>query len=82
MENNKDKSESTSSDNSGKISNNTSDNQNSSSATNLCIACRTTTRAVVFVPCGHYIVCVACGHGMAVCPMCQSQITACVRIYE
>ena len=79
METGKDKNESGSSES---ISSNTSDNQNSSSGTNLCIECKTAARAVVFVPCGHYIACVACGHGMGVCPMCQSQISACVRIYE
>jgi hypothetical protein len=52
------------------------------SATNLCIACMTDKRAVVFVPCGHYIACLPCGHGMAICPMCRSKITACLRIYE
>jgi len=82
MENNKDKNEPTSSGNSGKVSSNTSENQNSSSVTNLCTACGTTARAVVFVPCGHYIACIPCGHGMTVCPMCRSTITACVRIYE
>jgi E3 ubiquitin-protein ligase XIAP len=50
--------------------------------TTLCTACGTTARAVVFVPCGHYIACIPCGHGMTVCPMCRSTITACVRIYE
>ncbi len=79
MEAGKGKSESGSSES---IPGNTSDNQDSSSGTNLCIACKTMARAVVFVPCGHYIACVACGHSMGVCSMCQSQITACVRIFE
>jgi len=51
-------------------------------ATNLCIACVKIRRAVAFVPCAHYITCLSCGHGMNKCPVCQTRIMACLRIYE
>jgi E3 ubiquitin-protein ligase XIAP len=81
MENIEEKNESTPS---GHLenSNDTPEYETSSSVGNLCIACATTKRAVVFVPCGHYIACLPCGHGMTICSMCRSKITACVRIYE
>jgi hypothetical protein len=65
-------------------SNDTSEHETSSSVGNgnLCIACSISKRAVLFVPCGHYIACLPCGHGMTVCPKCRSKITACLRIYE
>lgn len=50
--------------------------------TNLCISCSQNTRAVAFVPCAHYVVCLQCGHAETKCPVCQSPIMACVRIYE
>jgi hypothetical protein len=65
-----------------KISNGGYEHEKPTSATNLCMACATDKRAVVFVPCGHYIACLPCGHGMAICPICRSKITACLRIYE
>ena len=64
------------------ISNDVFEHETPISTVNLCIACATDKRAVVFVPCGHYIACLPCGHGMAICPMCRSNITACIRIYE
>ncbi len=51
-------------------------------ATNFCVTCTQSNRAVAFVPCAHYVTCLPCGHGMTECPVCQSQIMACVRIYE
>ncbi len=51
-------------------------------ATNFCIICAQNSRAVAFVPCAHYVTCLTCGHGTTKCPVCQSQIMACVRIYE
>jgi hypothetical protein len=82
MENIKGMNEPTPCSNFVKIPSDTSENETLSSATNLCIACATTKRAVVFVPCGHYIACLPCGHGMTICSICQSKITACVRIHE
>lgn len=46
------------------------------------IACKKDHRAIVFVPCAHYITCLSCGHGMTECSVCRSTIVACVRIYE
>ncbi len=51
-------------------------------ATSLCIICSTRQRAVVFVPCGHFVVCVPCGHGLTSCPTCGSNIKALVRIFS
>jgi hypothetical protein len=51
-------------------------------AINLCIVCSTRQRAVVFVPCGHFAVCVPCGHGLQSCPTCGSNIKALVRIFD
>ncbi len=82
MENSKEKSDPAPSKNLLEISNDASEPETSSPTTNNCIACTTNKRAVVFVPCAHYIACVSCGHGMAVCPKCRSKIDACVRIYE
>ena len=50
-------------------------------STNLCIICSTRERALVFVPCGHFAVCVPCGHGLKSCPTCGSNIQALVRVY-
>jgi hypothetical protein len=55
--------------------------QSSTAATNLCIICSTRERAIVFVPCGHFAVCVPCGHGLTSCPTCGSNINALVRIF-
>jgi hypothetical protein len=82
MENIEEKNQSTPSGSFVQISSNASEYETSSFVGNLCIACAMTKRAVVFVPCGHYIACVPCGHDMTICPMCRSKITACVRIYE
>ncbi len=49
---------------------------------NPCIICSQSSRAVAFVPCAHYVNCLSCGHGRTECPVCQSKIMACVRIYE
>lgn len=77
MENIEKKNEPISAGNLPKISNDTP-----SSVDNLCIVCKTSKREVVFVPCGHYLACVPCGHGMETCSICSSKITAYVRIYE
>lgn len=82
MENVDKKQEPTSTENSAQNSNNTSEGTTSSSTGNLCIVCTTSKRAVALIPCGHYIACVPCGHGMATCPICRSEVMACVRIYE
>ncbi len=82
MENGGRKNESTPSGNFVETSSDKSEHETSSSVGNLCIACAITKRAVVFVPCGHYIACSPCGHGMTICPKCRSKITACLRIYE
>ena len=66
-----------------KLSNTEPDKPSSTNtATNLCIICSTRQRAVVFVPCGHFSVCVPCGHGLKSCPTCGANIKALVRIYS
>jgi hypothetical protein len=50
--------------------------------TAACTACKKSCRAIAFVLCAHYVTCLLCGHGMTECPMCRSQIMACVKIYE
>ncbi|CAF1191531.1 unnamed protein product [Rotaria sordida] len=52
------------------------------STTNLCISCMKSYRAIAFVPCAHYVSCLACGHGMKECPICRKTIMGCLRIYE
>ena len=51
-------------------------------ATNLCIVCSTRSRALAFVPCGHFAVCVPCGHGLKICPTCGLTIKGLMRIYN
>jgi hypothetical protein len=50
-------------------------------ATNLCIICSTRQRAIAFVPCGHFVVCIPCGHGSKICPTCGSDIKGLLRIF-
>ncbi|CAF0897248.1 unnamed protein product [Rotaria sp. Silwood1] len=50
--------------------------------TNLCIVCSKNRRALAFVPCGHFAVCVPCGHGLKSCPTCGSNIKGLLRIYD
>jgi hypothetical protein len=52
------------------------------STTNLCVICSLRQRAVVFIPCGHFAVCVPCGHGLKTCPTCGSNVTALLRIFS
>ncbi len=54
----------------------------SSSSSTLCVSCSRYQRSVVLIPCGHLILCVACAHSLASCPMCQSDISATLKIYE
>jgi hypothetical protein len=60
----------------------TAEQKEESITTNNCIMCSKNNRAVAFVPCAHYVTCLICGHGTTACPVCESQIMACVRIYE
>jgi len=48
----------------------------------LCIVCSTRNRALALVPCGHFSVCVQCGHSLAMCPICGTNIKALIRIYD
>ncbi len=51
-------------------------------ATNLCIICSTRQRAIVFVPCGHLLTCVLCGHSLHSCPTCGSNIKGLLRVFS
>ncbi|CAF2125892.1 unnamed protein product [Rotaria magnacalcarata] len=59
-----------------------SKNTSANIATNLCIVCSTSRRMLVFVPCGHFAVCIPCGHGLELCTTCGSNIKALLRIYD
>ncbi|CAF0944614.1 unnamed protein product [Adineta ricciae] len=47
-----------------------SKSQVSANAT-LCVVCSLRPRALALVPCGHFSVCVPCGHGVQTCPNSQ-----------
>lgn len=47
----------------------------------LCIICFNDTRAVVFVPCGHFVSCGLCAASFKSCPTCRTEIQGCVRAY-
>jgi hypothetical protein len=51
-------------------------------ATNLCIVCSKRRRALALVPCGHFAVCVPCGHSLQSCPTCGSNIKGLLRVYD
>jgi hypothetical protein len=55
---------------------------NSTQSSTLCSQCSRYPRSVVLIPCGHFIVCVACGHSLVSCPICQSDINAILKIFE
>jgi hypothetical protein len=74
--------ESTTSKTSDCISGEKGEQQDIITATNICIACKKSHRAVAFIPYVHYIACLSCCHGMKECPVYRSKIMACVRIYE
>lgn len=61
---------------------NTSESEKLPSIVNPCMVCGKSQRAAAFIPCGHYLACVPCAHGMESCPMCREKIAALVRIYE
>jgi hypothetical protein len=61
--------------------NSSSQQASTNAATNLCVVCSTRQRAVAFVPCGHYAVCVPCGHSLQSCPTCGSNIKGLLRIF-
>jgi hypothetical protein len=62
--------------------NSSSQRASTNAATNLCIVCSTRQRALAFVPCGHFAVCVQCGHGLKSCPTCGSNIKGLLRIFS
>jgi hypothetical protein len=73
--------ESSNASNNGSSEDKPSPQASTNTATNLCIICSTRERALVFVPCGHFGVCVPCGHGLKSCPTCGSNIQALVKIF-
>ncbi|CAF4220299.1 unnamed protein product [Adineta steineri] len=54
----------------------------STSRSTLCIVCFERQRALGLVPCGHFNVCVPCGHSLKSCPTCGSNIKGLIRIYD
>ena len=49
---------------------------------NSCVVCQENPRQLALVPCGHYVTCVVCGHGLKSCPKCSSDITGLIRIFD
>ncbi|XP_046571620.1 uncharacterized protein LOC124279784 [Haliotis rubra] len=48
---------------------------------NRCILCLDHPANIVFLPCGHLVVCVMCKQVIQRCPVCSIRIRGCVRIY-
>jgi hypothetical protein len=69
-------------DNENKLSQSSSQGASTNAATNLCTVCSTRPRALAFVPCGHFTVCVPCGHGLKSCPTCGSNIKGLFRVFN
>ena len=63
-------------------SSSTSREASTNTASNLCIVCSTRPRALALLPCGHFAVCVACGHSLQSCPTCGTNIKGLLRIFE
>ena len=45
-----------------------------------CVVCQVAAREVVFTPCGHLVMCAACGERCEACPMCRSKGRA-IRVH-
>lgn len=52
------------------------------SSSNCCLACSKENRSIVFIPCGHLITCVSCGHSLKSCPICRSDIKALFKVFQ
>ncbi|CAF4455866.1 unnamed protein product, partial [Rotaria magnacalcarata] len=50
------------------VNSDTFDYGNALQSNNMCISCINSHRAVAFVPCAHYVMCLACGSGTTQCP--------------
>jgi hypothetical protein len=52
-----------------------------------CVVCHDAARQVVFMPCKHFVCCVACGreprgnHGIQKCPICRASIRSRISVY-
>ncbi|CAF1190839.1 unnamed protein product [Adineta ricciae] len=58
-----------------------SKSQVSANAT-LCVVCSLRPRALALVPCGHFSVCVPCGHGVQTCPVCGKAVKGLLRVFD
>ncbi|UJR35055.1 hypothetical protein I4U23_027831 [Adineta vaga] len=59
-----------------------SSSSSSSNSNTLCVVCSIRHRALALIPCGHFNVCVQCGHGLCVCPTCGTNIKGLIRVYD
>ena len=48
----------------------------------ICLQCDTREAQLACIPCGHLVTCAQCRYSLAVCPACQREIKAFVRIYQ
>ncbi|UJR14270.1 hypothetical protein I4U23_001261 [Adineta vaga] len=51
------------------------------SLVNPCAMCRAEEKQLAAIPCGHFITCIECSQTLRICPQCQKEIAAYVRIY-
>ncbi|CAF4451466.1 unnamed protein product [Rotaria sp. Silwood2] len=46
-----------------------------------CVLCRTEEKQLFYLPCFHLATCIACGHSLRSCPICDQRIGGFVRLY-
>ncbi|UJR10743.1 hypothetical protein I4U23_014931 [Adineta vaga] len=48
----------------------------------LCVLCSVRQRALALIPCGHFAVCVSCGHNTKSCPTCGKTVKGLIRVFD